>query len=284
MRVLITGGTGFVGRHLANHLEKHGHKVDMVSRRPNVGYGWEEDDLRRGVEAADGVVHLAGAGVMDERWSDARKGEILMSRTRTTALLARLCAEAERRLVSTSAVGYYGTAGMDTTFDEQAPAGDDFLGYVCREWEGALGDTPAAIVRVGVVLGMDGGALKKMLLPFKLGAGGPVGSGLQPFPWIHVEDLVRLYTWLLLHPDQVGAFNAVAPGTCDQRTFARALGKALRRPAVAPLPGFVLKLALGERATLLLDGQHVVPARAVAEGFTFEHPEVLAACQDLVSR
>jgi len=284
MRFLITGATGFVGRHLASHLDRHGHHVDVVSRRPNVGYGWGEDDLRRGVEAADGVVHLAGAGVLDARWSEARKLELMTSRTETTALVARLCADAERRLVSTSAVGYYGTAGMDTTFDEHAPASDDFLAQVCREWEGALGDTPAAVVRVGVVLGSDGGALKKMLLPFKLGGGGPVGSGHQPFPWIHIEDLVRLYTWLLLHPGQVGAFNGVAPGACDQRTFARALGSALRRPAVMPLPGFALKLALGERATLLLDGQHVVPTRALAEGFTFEHPEVGAACADLVRR
>ena len=284
MRVLITGATGFVGRHLANHLEKHGHKVDVVSRRPNVGYGWEEDDLRRGVEAADAVVHLAGAGVLDARWSEERKRELVSSRTETTALVARLCAEAGRRLISTSAVGYYGTAEMGTTFDESGAPGDDFLAHVCREWEGALGDTPAAVVRVGVVLGPDGGALKKMLLPFKLGGGGPIGHGRQPFPWIHVEDLVRLYTWLLLNPDQVGVFNGVAPGGCDQRAFAKALAKALRRPAFLPLPGFVLNLALGERAMMLLEGQHVTPTRALAEGFTFEHPEVGAACADLVGR
>lgn len=287
MRVLITGATGFVGRHLANHLEGHGHHIEVVSRRPNVGVGWEEEDLQRAVDGCDAVVHLAGAGVLDRRWSDGYKREILESRTDTTGRIARACARADRRLISTSAVGYYGTGDMSSPFDEEAGCGDDFLAEVCRRWEEALvpaEEQAVAVLRVGVVLGLGGGALQSMLLPFKLCAGGPIGSGSQPFPWIHIDDLVGLYTWLLLNPKRVGVFNGVAPGGCDQRTFARALGRALRRPALLPTPPFALRLLLGERAELLVKGQHVVPVRTLAEGYAFEHGEVEAACAHLVRR
>ena len=284
MRVLITGATGFVGRHLANHLERHGHHVEVVSRRPNVGVGWGEEELQSAVDGCDGVVHLAGAGVLDRRWSDDYKREILESRTDTTGRIARACARAGRRLVSTSAVGFYGVGDMSSPLAEDAPAGSDFLAGVCQGWEEAVSPAEgAAVVRVGVVLGRGGGALQSMLLPFKLCAGGPIGSGLQPFPWIHIDDLVGLYTWLLVNPGQAGVFNGVAPGVCDQRTFARALGRALGRPAFLPTPSIALQLLLGERASLLVTGQHVVPARALAEGYTFAHGEVEAACLDLVS-
>ncbi|MDA1264003.1 MAG: TIGR01777 family oxidoreductase [Planctomycetota bacterium] len=284
MRVLITGGTGFVGRHLAGRLEHHGHHAEPVSRRPNVGVSWEK--LEQGVGGCDAVVHLAGAGVMERRWSAARKREILESRTETTRRVAEACAALGKRLISTSAVGYYGLGDMDQRFDEDALAGSGFLADVCRRWEEALAPArsavPLAIVRVGVVLGQGGGALQKMTMPFRLGAGGPIGSGRQPFPWIHVDDLVRLYVWLLMESGRVGVFNGVAPNCCDQRTFARALGRAMRRPAFLPTPPFALRLALGERAEILTTGQHVLARRAIEQGFVFDHPEIEPALVDLV--
>ncbi len=284
MRILISGGTGFIGRHLAGHLERHGHHVEVISRRPHVGIDWDEDSLRRGIDRCDAVVHLAGAPVMDRRWDDAYKRQIEGSRVEGTARLAELCRAAERRLVSTSAVGYYGPGEMQRIFDEDAPRGEGFLAEVCGRWEAALGETPAAVVRVGVVLGPDGGALARLWLPFRLGLGGRVGSGDQPFPWIHIQDLVRLYTWLCLNPDRLGPFNGVAPGGCDQRTFVRALARAMGRPAHLPLPAPLLRAILGERACLLLEGQHVRPRRVEEQGFAFEHPAIEEACADLVSR
>ncbi len=287
MRVLITGATGFVGRHLATHLESEGHRVDVVSRRPNVGSSWEPSQVERAVSGSEGVVHLAGAGVLDRRWSAAYREEILLSRVETTRRIAEACARTGRRLVSTSAVGYYGSADMGRVFGEQDTPGAGFLAEVCRRWEEALGPAMEAgasvsVVRVGVVLGRDGGALKRMLLPFRLGVGGPIAGGRQPFPWIHVKDLVRLYAWLLDDAERTGAFNGVAPGVCDQRTFARTLGRVLRRPAVVPTPGWALRAALGPGAELLTTGQNAPPLHAQEAGFVFEHGELEPALRELV--
>lgn len=292
MRILVTGGTGFVGRHLLDHLERAGHSVSLVSRRPNVGVGWEEDSLARAVEAHEAIVHLAGAGIFDRRWSAAYRDEIRASRVDTTRRVAELCARVgDRRLVSTSAVGYYGPQARDG--DEGSPPGEDFLAGVCRDWEAALeparaAGIPTAVVRTGVALGADGGALKRMLLPFRLGLGGPLGSGRQPFPWIHVDDLCRLYAHLVTRRDGGeafdGPFNAVAPGLCDQRSFARTLGRVLGRPAFLPAPAPALRLALGGVAEVLLEGQGVAPRRTLATGFTFGHPNLEPALRELVER
>ena len=288
MRILVTGATGFVGVHLLGALERAGHKVSLVSRRPNVGHDWSTDSLREGIERNEAVVHLAGAGVMDKRWSHARKEEILRSRVETTDRIARLVAEiGDRRLVSASAVGFYGDGIVDG--DEDSPPGEGFLAEVCQKWEAALdpaieAGVPTAWVRIGVVLGMGGGALGKMLLPFKLGLGGPLGSGRQSFPWIHVDDLCRSLRHLLEHPELEGPFNAVAPARTDQRTFARTLGRVLGRPAFLPAPGLALRMILGEGASVLLEGQQVAPRRLIESGFTFEHPDLEAALGELVSR
>lgn len=288
MKILVTGATGFVGRNLMAHLERAGHHPTVVSRRPNVGVDWDEASLREGVRRHEAVIHLAGEGVLDKRWSAERKRAILDSRVETTSLLARLCAElGDRRLVSTSAVGYYGPDVRGG--DESSPPGDDFLAEVCQKWEAALqpaidAGIPTAWVRTGIVLGKEGGALKRMLLPFKLGAGGPLGSGRQPFPWIHVGDLCRLYTHLATHRELEGAFNGVAPGLCDQRTFAKTLGSVLHRPAVMPAPAFALKLALGGGAEVLLEGQGVAPRRTLESGFRFDHPDLEPALADLLRK
>lgn len=287
MKVLITGATGFVGTHLTNLLRREGHDTAVVSRRPNVGIDWDAAALNAAVESVDGVVHLAGAGIFDRRWSAAYRREILQSRVETTRLLAEACAAAGgRRLVSSSAVGYYGPGDM-TEVGEDAPAGDDFLAGVCVEWERALeparkAGSSTAQVRTGVVLGSDGGALLRMKLPFQLGLGGALGSGRQPFPWVHVTDLCRLFLFLLENPDLEGAFNGVAPGCVDQRTFARTLGRVLHRPAFLPTPGLVLRAVLGGVAEVLLTGQNAVPRRALKAGFVFEHPELPGALETLV--
>jgi hypothetical protein len=174
---------------------------------------------------------------------------------------------------------------MGQALDEGSAAGDDFLAHVCQQWEAAA--EPArpnlAVIRVGVVLGRDGGAFKKMRLPFKLGLGGPIAGGAQPFPWIHIADLCSMYTWLVTHPNLKGVFNGAAPESCDQGTFARGLGRALGRPAFAPVPGFVLSALLGERASLLTTGQQVTPRRATEAGFDFQFGELAPALADLVA-
>lgn len=292
MKVLLTGATGFVGGHLTQLLERGGHTVLPVSRRPRPGgFTWEEDSLRAGVEASDAVVHLAGETVLG-RWGAKRKAELRRSRIETTLLLARLLAEkraagAEPVFVGASAVGYYGPRGDEEVPESEGPGGD-FLATLCRDWEAAA--APArdagvrvAHVRIGVVMGTDGGALKQMLLPFKLGLGGPVGSGRQAFPWIHVEDLARLFLFLLETPDATGPFNGAAPNPVTMGAFAKALGRALHRPAILPVPGFALKLLLGESSQVLLTGQRAVPARALEAGFRFEHPELDGALAHLLA-
>lgn len=311
MKVLIAGATGFVGTHLTNYLRAQGHETEVVSRRPNVGIDWDPGALRAGVESVDAVVHLAGAGIFDRRWSTAYRREILESRVHTTRSLALACAAVGgRRLVSSSAVGYYGPRDM-TEVGEDEPPGDDFLAGVCVAWERALEPDPepdpgpapesapesapeaapesarqagssTACVRTGVVLGSDGGALHRMRLPFQLGLGGALGSGRQPFPWVHVTDLCRLFLFLLEHQGLEGAFNGVAPGCVDQRTFARTLGKVLHRPAFLPTPGLALRLALGGVAEVLLSGQNAAPRRALEAGFVFEHPQLREALETLV--
>ncbi|MEE8469494.1 MAG: TIGR01777 family oxidoreductase [Planctomycetota bacterium] len=287
MKVLIAGATGFVGTHLTNFLRRAGHDTEVVSRRPHLGIDWDPDALRAGVECVDAVVHLAGAGIFDRRWSQAYRREILESRVDTTCMLAEACvAVGGRRLVSSSAVGYYGARDM-TEVGEDEPAGDDFLAGVCAAWERALDPAREAgsstvCVRIGVVLGSDGGALLRMKLPFRLGLGGALGSGRQPFSWVHVTDLCRLFLVLLEHPELEGAFNGVAPGCVEQREFARILGKVLHRPAFLHTPGVALRLALGGVAEVLLSGQNAVPRRALEAGFVFEYPELRGALESLV--
>jgi uncharacterized protein (TIGR01777 family) len=292
MNYLISGATGFVGTHLLNHLRGRGQGAEVISRRPNVGCDWTLESLLAAVLEADVVVHLAGAGVMDAAWSPARKLELERSRVETTALLARACVDASRqghrpRLVSASAVGYYGPHAYGEVQEESSPPGEDFLAQLCVKWEAALvaareEELPVSVVRIGVVLGADGGALKRMLLPFKLCLGGPLGDGRQGFPWIHVQDLARLIEFIAQEGDRAGIYNGVAPGCVDQRTFAKALGRALGRPALLPAPAFALRLILGERSTLLLKGQQVRPTSALKAGFEFGHPVMDGALADLL--
>ena len=289
MKILLTGATGFVGSHLSRLLASAGHIVLPVSRRPGAAYDWSDDGLARGVREADAVIHLAGENLFDKRWTRAQKQVLRSSRSDSTRRLAALVAARRPAcFVSASAVGYYG-ASEDARFDEGAPRGQGFLAELCGEWEAATGvaagaGVRTAIIRTGVVLGQGGGALAKMLLPFKLGVGGPLGGGRQWVSWIHIDDLTSLLAFVLTHPDAAGVFNATAPQPVTMTQLAKSLGRALHRPALMPVPAFMLRLALGEVADVLLTGQYVEPARAVAAGFRFRFADVDSALRDIVTR
>ena len=287
MKVLLTGATGFLGKRVTGRLEQAGHRVLPVSRAPGRGFDWSEESLRKGVGACDAVCHLAGESIA-ARWTGRRKGEVLRSRVETTDRLARLLAEkGSGALVSASAVGFYGDRG-DEELDETSGAGTGFLAEVCRAWEDAT--RPArdaglrvAAVRIGVILGAEGGALKRMLPVFRLGLGGRLGSGDQWFPWVHADDLACLFVHLLESRSATGVYNGTSPNPVKNREFTATLARVLGRPAFLPAPAFALRLVLGEMAEMLLGGQRALPRRAPEARFTFNHPDLEPALHDLLS-
>jgi uncharacterized protein (TIGR01777 family) len=299
MNVTVTGATGLIGTRLVHALRARGDDVTVLTRSP------ERAQAKLGAEALtwdplagpapaealrgrDAVVHLAGEPVA-QRWNDESRRAILESRevgTRNLVAGLRALAEGERPrvVVSSSAVGYYGKHG-DERVPESAPAGDDFLARVCVVWEreaDAAAELGARVVKIrtGVVLDKTGGALKTMLPPFRLGAGGPVAGGAQYLPWIHVDDLVALYLRALDDDTWSGAYNGAAPEPVTNKAFSKALGRALHRPAVAPVPAFAIKLLYGDMAEIVTEGQRAVPERALAGGFAFQHADLDEALAD----
>jgi uncharacterized protein (TIGR01777 family) len=303
MRVFLTGGTGLIGVRLVRALRKRGDDVVVLSRRADawqrVGLDVEivsDDPAEPGlwqdqVAACDAVVNLAGAGLFDKRWNSAYKALIRDTRVRATenvvAALARQPARADgtpKVLVSGSAIGYYGPHG-DEELDESSPPGADFTAQVAIAWEAAANAAAGvrvALIRTGIVLDPRGGALPKLLTPFKLGVGGPVGSGKQFMSWIHHVDEVGIILLALDHPDARGALNATAPQPVTNKAFGKAFGRALGRPAVLPTPAFALRLALGEVAELVTTGQRVLPRRAEALGYQFQYPDIDSALRQIV--
>lgn len=300
MRVTVTGATGLIGTRLVRTLVDRGDEVTVLSRSP------ERAGASLGVEAVawdpvgepapanvlagrDGVVHLAGEPVA-QRWSDSAKERIRESRSAGTANLVAGLHAAEPRpavLVSASAVGYYGSHG-DEEVDESTPPGTDFLAEVCVAWERAAQEAErlgmrVVRIRTGVVLDPDGGALAKMLPPFRAGIGGPVGGGGQYMPWIHVDDLVGIYLAALDGPGWSGPVNASAPEPATNRDFSRALGRALHRPAVAPVPRLAMKLLYGDMEQIVTTGQRAVPRAALANGYSYRHPDVDEALRAALS-
>jgi len=280
MRVMVLGGNGFVGRHLVRALQARGDAVSVSSLR-------DPQAAAAATAGHDAVVNLAGASV-SERWSDAQKKAIADSRIALPhAYLDALAAAGAKPsvYVSASAIGYYGTSAT-ATFTETSPPGDDFLARVCVGWETearraeTLG-MRVALIRTGLVLGTDGGALAKLLPIFKLGLGGPIGSGTQWYSWIHIDDLVGIY--LLALDGASGPLNGTAPAPVTNRAFTDALGAALHRPAFLPVPAFAISAILGEGAVVVVEGQRVLPEATHERGYTFVYPTLAGALAALVS-
>lgn len=303
MRVVITGGTGLIGRPLASALASAGHEVVVLSRSPERATG-----LAKGVQVvrwdgrtaegwghladgADAIVNLAGESIAEGRWSDERKRRIRDSRVNAGKAVVEAVQAASRKpavVVQASAVGYYGPRGPETV-TEDTPPGKDFLAQVCVDWEASTAPVEAmgvrrAIARTGIVLSTEGGALPRMLLPFKFFAGGKLGSGQQGFPWIHIADEVAALRFLIENPAASGPFNLAAPNPPTNAEFMRAVGEAMGRPAVMPTPAFALRSAFGEMATVLLDGQRAAPKRLLDLGFQFRFTDPVAALRDLLRR
>ena len=293
MRVVIAGGTGFLGRALTRVLEAEGHRVTVLTRRVSGPSQVAWDPARRGgtwtdtVGQADAVINLAGESITGERWTPARKQALRDSRIGATSALANAIAagDGNQVLLSASGIGVYGTS-EGQTFTEESPAGSDFLADLCVEWERtamqAASRARVVLLRTGVVLGHGGGALPELARPFKFFVGGPIGSGRQPVSWIHLDDWLQMTMWAMSNGSVEGPLNLTAPEPVDNAGFAHILGHALHRPSFFPAPAFALRLMLGEMAeAAILNGQRVLPAKALALGYTFRYRRLDAALDAL---
>ncbi|WP_148862974.1 TIGR01777 family oxidoreductase [Marinobacter fonticola] len=295
--ILVTGGTGFIGQRLCPELLTKGYRLTVLSRQ-------SEADVKARcgrVEAVNqlseisrlprlnAVINLAGEGIAESRWTEKRKQELRDSRIALTRQLMEQLQSREQQpevIVSGSAVGYYGSHGGEP-LNEDGPVKDEFTHHLCADWESEAlrardWGARVALSRTGIVLGPDGGALGKMLLPFKLGLGGRLGDGQQYMPWIHREDVVKALIWMLESPEASGAYNVVSPHPVRNVDFTRTLGRVLGRPTIIPLPAFALKAGLGEMSTLLLDGQRAMPEKLYQAGFDFKYPELEDALRAIV--
>ena len=307
MKIAITGGTGFVGTRLIQKLSNSEHNlvvftrdkqrgertfpkkafpnVEIVEYNPLQAGSWQNE-----IANSDAIVNLAGAGIADQPWTPERKQEILDSRLETTKYIVEAIKQADTKpqvLVNASAVGYYGTSET-ATFDETSGVGNDFLASVCQKWEATAKEienteTRLVILRFGIVLG-EGGALGKMLTPFRLFAGGPLGTGEQWFSWIHLDDLVNLIQETINSAAYQGVYNATAPNPVRMSELCETLGEVMQRPSWLPVPEFALKLLLGEAAQAVLEGQNVIPERTQEQGFTYQYPTLKPALANIVKQ
>lgn len=296
--ILLTGGSGFIGQQLVPTLLNAGHTITIFTRNPKktsaifqqqVATIDNLDDLTED-DHFDAVINLAGQGIGDQRWTDTVKQQLRDSRLITTADLVEYLKRAKQKpevFISGSAIGVYGLHG-DEKLDEQASGDDSFSSKLCRDWEDQAAEAEVlgircCYLRTGVVLGKNGGALSKMLPPFKMALGGPMGSGKQWMSWVHMDDLVGAILYTLETPSIRGPINGTAPNPVTNKEFSKTLGAALNRPAIIPMPEFVLKLMMGEMAEeLLLSGQRVVPAKLTQSGFEFKYPHLDGALRDII--
>ncbi|RRA99178.1 TIGR01777 family oxidoreductase [Larkinella rosea] len=301
--ILITGGTGTIGRRLTQRLLEQGFRVSLLSRsaakkdNPNVTvYQW---DVEKGhidpqaILTADHIIHLAGTGIADERWTDARKQQIIESRTQSTHLLASALRSGKHHVksfVSSSAIGYYGGDTGDRPLTESSEGGSDFLAQVVRAWERSVDEIAGLGIRTvklrtGIVLTMEGGALPKLVQPVRLGAGAPLGSGQQYMSWIHIDDLCRMYLQAVIDDHWQGIYNAVADKPVTNETFTRLIIELLDKPHFLPrVPAFAIRLLFGEMAIVVLGGNYVLNKRIREEtGFEYLFPDLIAALRDLLN-
>ncbi|GJL56816.1 MAG: epimerase [Nitrospirales bacterium] len=300
MKIIVAGGTGFIGHHVCQHLIQNQHHITVVSRNSGQVRTHSSQDMtivdwetltkktEQTTEGVDAFINLAGAPIADARWTSSRKQLLVDSRVETTRRLVEAIGRVSvkpRVLINASGIGFYGIDD-GVTMSEASPRGEGFLAELCEKWEYEAHramelEVQVLCVRIGMVLGSDGGALSKMKTPFKLFAGGPVSPGTQKISWIHVHDLTRLMMWLLDTPNLSGPVNAVAPQCVSMNEFCKTLGHALHRPSWMPVPKFALNLLLGELSEMLTTGQHVVPHKIMQEGFHFMYPNLEQALQSL---
>jgi uncharacterized protein len=296
MKIAIVGATGFVGSRLVEQLQTQGHQVKILTRQPGaatrrfpqaeiVGYTpLQSGEWQKSISGCDAVVNLAGEPIAEKRWTAVQKQTILDSRKLGTQKIVEAISQAEVKpqvLINASAIGYYGTSET-AKFDETSPAGTDFLAEVCTAWETAAqavtaSGTRLVILRMGIVLGENGGALGKMLAPFSAFVGGPIGSGKQWFSWIHRDDVVKLIVTAITDSQMQGVYNATAPNPVTMQDFAHTLGTVMSRPSWLPVPNFALEAMLGEGAIVVLQGQQVIPTQTLAQGFNFQYPQLQPA-------
>ena len=301
-KIIITGATGLIGRKLSQKLTEAGHQIIVFSRNASSAknilkkdYTYIDWDYRNSdkwiesISTADAIVHLAGINLFAKRWNKKFKEEILASRKETTKALVdavKLSQAKPEVFVSASAVGYYGDCG-DKLLDENSPAGNDFLAEVCKVWEAETAEVEQAgvrrvSVRTGIVLSKEDGALKRMLLPFKLFVGGPLGNGKQWFPWIHIDDIVGIYFHAIENQNLIGAVNAASPNICTMKGFAETLGKVLHRPSLFPVPELALKIAIGEAGKVVLMSQRVKVNKLLESGYKFKFENLEEALRNLL--
>ena len=300
MKILITGGTGFVGTQLTSRLIQDNHEVTILSRSAKrsgeiprgisylQGDPTQKGSWQEAIKNHDAAINLAGASIF-AKWTEEHKKAIRESRVSTTRNIVEGIPSRPQKpftFFSTSAVGYYGFCG-DEELTEESPNGDDFLARIASEWEGEAlkaeeKDARVVITRFGIVMGEKGGALGQMIPLFKKFIGGPIGSGRQWFSWVHIKDLAEAFSFLLKHPEISGPVNVCSPNPVRNKDLGKALGKALHRPSFMPAPGFMIKLVLGEFGSVILEGQRVIPKRLLDSGFAFQYPEIDKALQEIV--
>lgn len=293
---MVTGATGLVGSTLCKKLQKKGYNVYRLSRRKSKNtFYWNPSKNEidsKAIKNTDVIIHLAGANIAEKRWTDSQKQRIINSRTKTAVLLHSELTRQKKKLdvfISASAIGYYGMVTSDKIFTEDSPLGNDFLAETCNLWEKSaekFSDISNRVVklRTGIVLTPKGGALAKMATPFKWGLGAVIGSGKQYMPWIHIDDLCEMYCQAIENPSLKGSYNAVAPSHTTNAHFSKILASVLKKPFWLPnIPAFVLRLALGQMASMLLKGSRISSKKIEQTGFVFKHRNLKQVLQNLLA-